>query len=511
MREVSKQLLGTTITFRDTASDAIVSPDSTRWAYLETLSTNKSFVVVNGKKGRVYDETRNPGFSPDSKRLAYVARLGDKHFVVVDGKESKAYDSINMLTDIFGASLSSAKPGPSFDVATSASNIFSLDSQRLAYVAYSGGKYFVVTDSQEGQAFDSIRSAGAIFSPNSKHIAYRGKSDNKWVVVTDGKPSKPYSEIAQASLIFSPDSQRVAYIAYSGDTKFVVVDGKEGPSTMDEPIFSPDGKHFAYLHYSDGETSLVVNGKISKVDDGARNLKYSPDSKRLAYVVGRDFEKKSVMVDKEKGKAYDHLKFQPLFSPDSMRVAYLATSNGKKFVVVDGKEGKKYDILNGNYDTVVVFSPDSKRVAYRVTTGRKPTNDRLDEPVLDRKQFIVVDDKEGKTYDDIPTQSPIFSPDGLRVAYLAKSGNKQFVVVDGKEGKAYDHLDHLVFSPDSKYLAYVAYFGEKCVVVVNGTESSAYTNFLHGSKIVFDSPDSLHYLAMIEQSVYLVQEKLKRK
>ena len=35
--------------------------------------------------------------SPDSKRVAYVAKAGDKWFAVVDGKEGKQYDSILTL------------------------------------------------------------------------------------------------------------------------------------------------------------------------------------------------------------------------------------------------------------------------------------------------------------------------------------------------------------------------------------------------------------------------------
>ena len=66
-------------------------------------------------------------------------------------------------------------------------------------------------------------------------------------------------------------------------------------------------------------------------------------------------------------------------------------------------------------------SPDSKQVAYTARVGKK--------------QFVVVDGKEGKQYDKIGEGTPIFSPDSKRVAYAAKVGKKCFVVVDGKEGK----------------------------------------------------------------------------
>ena len=60
------------------------------------------------------------------------------------------------------------------------------------------------------------------------------------------------------------------------------------------------------------------------------------------------------------------------------------------------------------------------------------------------------------------------------MAFAAQKGDKHFVVVDGIEGKQYD------------------------VVVTAG-----------GGKIVFDSPDSFHYLALEGDRVYLVEERIK--
>lgn len=66
------------------------------------------------------------------------------------------------------------------------------------------------------------------------------------------------------------------------------------------------------------------------------------------------------------------------------------------------------------------------------------------------------------------------SPDNKRVAYGVDIGNKWFVVVDGKEEKKYDSI--------------VA---------------------LGGGRIVFDSPDSLHYFALNNEKLYLIYEKIK--
>jgi len=67
------------------------------------------------------------------------------------------------------------------------------------------------------------------------------------------------------------------------------------------------------------------------------------------------------------------------------------------------------------------------------------------------------------------------SPDSKHVAYAAEVGSKQFVVIDGEEGRRYD------------------------AIVTRG-----------GGKIIFDSSDTLHYLALKgSNSIYLVEERIK--
>src|SRR3990172_7732287 len=112
-----------------------------------------------------------------------------------------------------------------------------------------------------------------------------------------------------------------------------------------------------------------------------------------------------------------------LVHSDSKRVAYVIDelkwlSRDKYIVVVDGKEGKKYDVIGEGYS----FSPDGKRLAYAAEEGEK--------------FMVVVDGIEGKKYDNIG--NPLFSPDGKRLAYAVKDNNKVFVVVNGEEGKKYD-------------------------------------------------------------------------
>lgn len=66
-------------------------------------------------------------------------------------------------------------------------------------------------------------------------------------------------------------------------------------------------------------------------------------------------------------------------------------------------------------------------------------------------------------------------------------------------------------SPDSKRIAYVALIDNKWFVVLNGKEGRRYDGIvgIGGGRLIFDSPESLHYLAQKGRSIYLVEEKIE--
>ena len=87
---------------------------------------------------------------------------------------------------------------------------------------------------------------------------------------------------------------------------------------------------------------------------------------------------------------------------------------------------------------------------------------------------VVVDGLEGDHYDSVGTGSLTFSPDSMRFAYGAGIGEKQFVVIDDHAGKKY-----------------------RDIVAIGG------------GRIVFDSPRSLHYLTLADESIFLIEEVLR--
>jgi len=72
----------------------------------------------------------------------------------------------------------------------------------------------------------------------------------------------------------------------------------------------------------------------------------------------------------------------------------------------------------------------------------------------------------------------------------------------------------LQVSPDSKRVTYATLRRgilrrEKWVVVVDGVEGKEYDIFLRGTKLIFDSAHTLHYLAVRGNRIYLVEEQLR--
>ena len=115
--------------------------------------------------------------------------------------------------------------------------IVSPDGRRLAYVARAGQKCVVVLNGQEGKDYDDIRHL--TFSPNGQHIAYVAeRSDSFWAifailrkftygkfVVVDGQAQKQHDRIEKGSLVLSLCGQSLAYMARAGKNRFVVVGG----------------------------------------------------------------------------------------------------------------------------------------------------------------------------------------------------------------------------------------------------------------------------------------------
>jgi Tol biopolymer transport system component len=514
----------------------VISPDARRLVYVLQKENGQS-AVIDGLEGKLYERIENLKFSPDGKRVSYVATSALNKIVVVDTDEVAVYDYaeiINGVTfspdgrhtvyvlqklDVSGRMNPSwyavvqdgveSKHYYSIDI----NPTFSPDSNHIAYaVGFGDGRQVVVTDGIEGKIYTNIMPIG--WSADNRFLyLVKMLSTRKEVVVTNDEEGKPYDSIWNYNF-FSPDGKKIVYIAKEGNEAVMVVDGVEVNHYQGEIyayFFSPDNMRVACMvRTSNNRCFVVIDGAESEQYDEVGNLQFSPNSKRVAYVA-KAGNKWFMVVDGEKGREFEYV---PLvfFSPDSNRLVYKVRVNVeneglRSFVIVDGIEENQYTNV-GN----IVFSPDSSRLVYVASPSRW-------------SQMVVENRSEGKRYSWDETDSsnsyvkPVFSVNGEHLAYTAKvwlpeiKSNKWVLVYDGREGKQYDSITRFMFSPDGNHMVYVANnlkdksneSSWRWYVVIDGAERE-YTRLL--SEIIFDSDDTLHYLAIKGKDVYLVEEKI---
>jgi dipeptidyl aminopeptidase/acylaminoacyl peptidase len=262
--------------------------DGTRHAFVARKGNAPAFgIVIDGVMDRLNVDPNDgaPVFSPDGKRLAYIAQEGSQRFVVLDGKPGAKYEAIYKGTLTFSPDgkrlaycagkggmrtvvLDGAEGTPHKDAMVSTLR-FSPDGTKLAYAAQlESGKWAIVVNGKAGAAFDYIGSfTGINWSPDSRRLAYAGLVDTQWGAVVDDA-GFPYDAIA--SMVFSPDSRRAAFQAQTDGKWVLVVNAPDGTyssrlksdSVLNETLaFSPDGKYLLYGAMTNGRPHMVVNGQ----------------------------------------------------------------------------------------------------------------------------------------------------------------------------------------------------------------------------------------------------------
>jgi hypothetical protein len=172
------------------------------------------WISAAGEKQGPFDAVGAPTFSPDGRRLAYMARRSYTSYLVLDGVPGEPFDAIlpeegdlsNYLEDI---------------------PVFRDDGLSVAYRACRGQSEYIVCDGEAGEPFGFV-SGGPAFSPNNGHLVYAAGESLKEYVVVDHHRSEPFNRIWSPS----PESSL---------------------SMMWKPTFSADGNKVLFGALSDGQ------------------------------------------------------------------------------------------------------------------------------------------------------------------------------------------------------------------------------------------------------------------
>jgi hypothetical protein len=249
------------------------------------------FMVVDGKKipgteivnqgGANFDQIT---FSPDGKH--YAARFtntDNRHYAFVDGKRGQDYQTVDHI-------------------------VFTADSSKVTYTAFTNGKPYVVIGDQESEACLAEPSPPVLDTHGAVTVAPAGSRAGTICGLTGGGPTVfvdgktlpiPASGVSGTDLRFTPDGQHYAYTAgFQGGGRRLVLDGEAqmesnlgAANVTSHYVFSPDSQHIAVYSAPPKDTGqyasgLFLDGKYvlsSEPTSFFFRLEFTADSKHIAW------------------------------------------------------------------------------------------------------------------------------------------------------------------------------------------------------------------------------------
>jgi hypothetical protein len=276
----------------------------------------------------------------------------------------------------------------------------------------------------------------------------------------------------------------------------LVWDGVAGPRFDDfelldggPVVFSSDRCHVAWVGRRGGRFVVGVDD-VAGDDLSGLDTRFLPtlshDGRRIALLANIGGRPR-VVVDGAPILQFEAAAAPPVFSLDGEHLAFVAVGDaGKQRVVVDGVAGPQFDELGGGVVGAgpqwLVFSRDGQRFAYGARSGDM--------------WRVVIDGEIGPPYAGL-YGLPTFSTDGTRVAYQAVVAKKARVVLDGTPQELHQNVGRPIFSSDGKRVMYMVSDEERFAMVVDGERGPEFDDvYIQPNTFEFGytfSPDSRHF------------------
>jgi len=251
---------------------------------------------------------------------------------------------------------------------------------------------------------DDARALWPMWGPHGDRLYYmsdRSGTENIWAVRMNGE-EKPLTDFSDGRCLWPTISRDGKTIAFQRDFAVWTVDtasgkAREVPITLGGAVAGPGIEHKSYhKHFSelavspDGKKlAFVVHGEVFAAPAGKPgpaqqithtaaeefSVHWSPDSRRIVYVSGRDGADHLFLYDFASGretrltdsKADDA---EPKFSPDGKRIAFIR--GGDKLEVVNPATGRSRELAGGEIALhhplesarPYAWSPDSRWIAF---------------------------------------------------------------------------------------------------------------------------------------------------
>ncbi len=463
---------GSSVTMKETVvqklpndSTPIFNADGTRIALL--VADKQQYLLYEGKKSPLFDSL-TAVFSPGGKHLFYVALRGKTMVIAIDGV---------------------AQPADVRDVS------FSSDDAHVAYIVANKDKQCVRTDGKDGPLFDTI--SAFHWSPSSKRCCYIAGQGEQECLVVDGTAGSEKYDAGTTRALFSPDDQQLAVCARHNGKWALSLDGVVKAGGYDDlvgPFFSAGGKHLAVIaHRGTAGDSLIMDGVEGAWYARVDSFHFSPDGLHYTYNAQKSDGSCCVVEDGKELQGYP-ITLWPSFSPDSKRLGYVVWSEQaeklgrtftKGFVVVDGKASQSYDkVLCPGQSDGILFSPDSQRWVFPA-------------------KYFWATAAEAKAHANYPDQDLLVTSEGTEYRH---------------EHASEIDTDSLAFSPDSRHLVYFIYGGESgykgVALCIDGVQVTDFFPTLFTDATVrfpiFSAPNKLFFYVCkeTEEASLLVKEEV---
>lgn len=299
-----------------------------------------------------------------------------------------------------------------------------------------------------GSSLKHIKPGVVPFVAESRVLATITDNEKPGDNFTTHKSTAPVQPAPLYTVIFSQSGNSVAYKAMKDGRAKVVFNGKaDGRSFKDigAIVISPDGSRCAYSAIDDNNTWHVI--ATDRADDivfhHVGNPVFSPDSRHIAFLASAN-QDWYIVVDNNVSKGSKYSFDEPLFSNDSNKIAYVEN--------IDGNNNKLY-IMDLNFNSLRIIDSVNKQLIKNnriAAVINKKDKKQVIKVLMDRPDIV----KEGPVYDAIGNLE--FGSDDESLTYTAARDKTAYLVLNDKEEKFDGRLfQYPVIRPDNKAVGVV--------------------------------------------------------
>ncbi|HEV2880473.1 MAG TPA: S41 family peptidase [Pyrinomonadaceae bacterium] len=243
--------------------------------------------------------------------------------------------------------------------------------------------------------------------------------DVRWPAISnDGRTIVFEHDFGIAKLDIASKRVTPIKLDIAAETQESLSEVRDFASQVDDYGLAPNSRRIVVSIHGEIFTAPVEEGDLRQLTDSPfrdRNVEYSPDGKWIAFVSDRSGREELYVIaadgagEAQKITDLDELKFAYAWSPDSTQVAYTASDNKLRVVMVASKQAKEISASRYGQIGAPFWSPDGKWLAYA-------------KPDFTRNNDIYIAPSGGGeerkvSFDSFNEVNPRFSPDGKKLYF----------------------------------------------------------------------------------------------